>query len=176
MGRELRRKQAKKDGKSLEQVEIVETNQIKKLFVNIFVIVGVFAIIYLISALFITKELDWFKKDKGNSEVSPVSNDVILASTVFNQSEEEYYVYFYDFDEKQEDSAITSLVNSSLNGSKVYKVNTTSAMNNNYVSDKSNKNAKTLSELKVVSPTLIKISGGTIKEYYEKDEITNKLS
>ena len=64
MGRELRRKQAKKEGKSLERENITETNPIKKYLLNIFVIVGVFAIIYLVSALFITKELDWFNKDK----------------------------------------------------------------------------------------------------------------
>ena len=55
MGRELRRKQAKKDGKSLERIELKEDNQIKKYLINIVSIVGIFAIIYLISALFITK-------------------------------------------------------------------------------------------------------------------------
>lgn len=178
MGRELRRKQAKKDGKSLEREELVETNQIKKLIINILVIVIVFAIIYLISALFITKELDWFSKDKGNdtSENSTNVDGAILASAIFNQSEEEYYVYFYDFDEKEENSTITSLVNNSLSSSKIYKVNTSSAMNTKYVGDVSNKNAKNLADLKVVPQTLIKISGDTITEYYEKDEITQKLS
>ena len=176
MGRELRRKQAKKDGKSLERDEIVETNQIKKLFINVFVIVGVFSIIYLISALFITKELDWFSKKENKQEENTNSNNAILASAIFKQSEEDYYVYFYDFDEKQEESAITSLVDSSLSSSKVYKVNTKSALNAKYVSDTSNKNAKTLDDLKVVAPTLIKISGDEIVEYYEKDEISKKLS
>ena len=141
MGRELRRKQAKKSGKSLEREATKDANQIKKYLFNIFVIVGVFSIIYIISALFITKELDWFSKD-----------------------------------EAEKDSEITNLVNNNLAGDKVYKVNTKSAMNANYVGDISNKNAKTLSELKVVAPTLIKISGEEITEYYEKDEIANKLS
>ena len=35
---------------------------------------------------------------------------------------------------------------------------------------------KTLDDLKVIAPTLIKVSGDTITEYYEKDEITSKLS
>ena len=176
MGRELRRKQAKKNGKSLEREEIIETNQIKKLCINVFVIVGVFAIIYLITALFITKELDWFNKDK-DEESSETSNDnAILASAIFNQSEEEYYVYFYDFDEEETESKITSIVTSNLSGEKVYKVNTKSAMNANYVGETSNKGAKTLADLKVVNHTLIKISGDTITEYYENDEITKKFS
>ena len=176
MGRELRRKQAKKDGKSLEREEAVQTNQIRKLFINIFVIVGVFAIIYLLSALFITKELDWFNRNKEENTEDGTNSGAILASAIFNQKEEEYYVYFYDFDEKQEDSAITSLVDSKLSDSKVYKVNTKSALNANYVGEEGNKNAKTLEDLKVIAPTLIKISADKITEYYEKDEITKKLS
>ena len=176
MGRELRRKQAKKEGKSLEKENLVETNSIKKYLLNIFVIVGVFAIIYLVSALFITKELDWFSKDETKEKDNREVSNAILASAIFKQSEEEYYVYFYDFNEEEKDSEITKLVDNNLMGDKVYKVNTKSAMNTNYVSEESNKNAKTLSELKVVSPTLIKISGDTITEYYEKKEIINKLS
>ena len=177
MGRELRRKQAKKDGKSLEKEEIIEKNQIKKYLMTIFVVVGVLAIIYLISALFITKELDWFNKDKNDTteNTNTVAN-TILASAIFKQSEETYYVYFYDFDEDSKESEITNLVGSSISGSKVYKVNTKSAMNVNYVGEKGNKSAKKLEDLKVVPRTLIKISGDTITEYYEKDEIKTKLS
>ena len=177
MGRELRRKQAKKDGRSLAKEEIIETNQIKKYFKTVFVVVGVFAIVYLISALFITKELDWFNKNKKEENTTNTgSGTSILASAIFRQSEESYYVYFYDFDEEEKDSAITSLVNSKITEDKVYKVNTKSAMNNNYVGETGNKNAKTLEDLKVVNHTLIKISGDKITEYYEKDEITKKLS
>ena len=177
MGRELRRKQAKKDGKSLEKVELIETNQIKRYLMTIFVVVGVISIIYLISALFITKELDWFSKDKNDTteNTNNVTN-AILASAIFKQSEEVYYVYFYDFNEESKDSEITNLVGSSINDTKVYKVNTASAMNANYVGTSGNKSAKTLADLKVISHTLIKISGDTITEYYEKDEIKNKLS
>lgn len=173
MGRELRRKQAKKEGKSLEREELIEESPLRKYALNIIVIVGIFSIIYLLSALFITKELDWFKK-KDEETNTESKTDTILAASIFKQAEEEYYVYLYDFDEEK--SEITDLVNSNLAGEKVYKVDTSSAMNANYVSDASNKAAKTLEELKVIAPTLIKVSGDTITEYYEKEEITNKLS
>ena len=176
MGRELRRKQAKKDGKSLEREEVVETNQVRKYLFTVIGIVAVFAIIYLVSALFITKELDWFNKDKTEEKESNNVDNAILASNIFKQNEETYYVYFYDFDEEEKNSAITTLVNNSLTSSKVYKVNTKSAMNSKYVGETGNKNAKTLEDLKVVAPTLIKISSDTITEYYEKEEITDKLS
>lgn len=184
MGRELRRKQAKKQGKSLQKEEFEEKNLIRSLFIIIFVLLFIGSAIYLISALFITKEIDWFSKGetKKETETEKTENNVsnsILASSIFKQSEEEYYVYFYDFENKDDNKElenITSIVENSLSSNKVYKVDTGSALNSKYISDNSNKEAKTLSDLKVLSPTLIKISGDKITEYYENKEIINKLS
>lgn len=175
MGRELRRKQAKKEGKSLEREEIVEQNQIKKLIKTVLIILLVLGVVYLLSALFVTKELDWFfDKDTNNTETNNKVDDSILASTMFKQKESEYYVYFYDFSLKED--AVTELVNNSLVGAKVYKVNAEDAMNANYIAQSGNRSAKTIEEVKVVAPTLIKINDGVITEYYERDEIINKLS
>ena len=172
MGRELRRKQAKKEGKSLRPESPKEENQIKKLVLITLLLVFIVGVIYLISALFITKELDWFEEKEEEKENNLVSN-TILASETFKQQEEEYYVYFYDYND--EDSDISSIVSSKLSASKVYKVDTSSALNNNYVSEESNKSAKNLSELKVKSPTVIKVTSETISAYYEDDEIKNNL-
>lgn len=170
MGRELRRKQAKKEGKSLERV-VVEDNNSMMNYLKITLIVVIFGcLIYLLSALFVTKELDWFNKKEEQSEAT---SNIILASQTFKQKEETYYVYFYNFDE--EDTNITSTVTNSLSSDKVYKVNTSDALNSNYVSEETNKKAKTLEELKVKEHTLIKIENDTIKEYYEGEEITKKL-
>ena len=119
--------------------------------------------------MFVTKELDWFKNDEKETET--LITNTILASETFKQSEEEYYVYFYIYDD--DDSEIASIVSSNLSSSKVYKVDTKSALNNKYVSEESNKKAKTLEELKVKASTIIKISGDKIVEYYENDEIKN---
>ena len=65
MGRELRRKQAKKEGKSLVKEEIIEKNPLRKFIIITCILLIIMAIIYLATSLFITKELDWFsKKDK----------------------------------------------------------------------------------------------------------------
>jgi len=173
MGRELRRKQAKKDGKSLVKEEVVEEHQIKNLFTIVLILVILILLIYLISALFITKELDWFSKDEETKEETSNVANTILASNVFNQSEEEYYVYFYDY--KEENSAITETVTNKLSDNKVYKVDTNSALNKKYIAETGNKNANNLEELKVIPHTLIKVSQGKIVEYYENEEITNKL-
>ena len=172
MGRELRRKQAKREGKSLQKEEVVEKNQIKQLISITIVLVVIIGLIYLISALFVTKELDWFDKND-DTTIPTLATNTILASEIFKQSEEEYYVYFYDY--KDEDTDITSHITSKLSSSKVYKVDTSNGLNNNYVSEESNKKAKNLDELKVKAPTLIKINGEKISAYYEGDEIKDKL-
>ena len=172
MGRELRRKQAKREGKSLQPEIKEETNQLKKLLIIIAVLVFIISVIYILSALFVTKELDWLDKKDENTTETLIEN-TILASEIFKQKEEEYYVYFYDY--KDENNQITSAVNSKLSSKKVYKVDTSSALNSKYVSDQSNKSAKKLEELKVKSPTVIKINGEEISAYYEEKEIINNL-
>ena len=170
MGRELRRKQAKKEGKSLQRKVEKENNQIKTFIKITLLLVFIVCVIYLISALFITKEVKWFDKEENKETI--VTN-TILASETFNQKEEEYYVYFYDYN--KEDSEIASAISSKLSTKKVYKVDTNSALNNNYVSEQSNKSAKKLEDLKVKASTLIKISGEEIAAYYEDKEIINNL-
>lgn len=171
MGRELRRKQAKREGKSLQKEVLKEENQIKKLIGITILVVVLIGIIYLISALFITKELDWF--DKKEKESQTLVTNTILASEIFKQQEETYYVYFYDY--TKEDTQITSIINTKLSSNKIYKVDTNSALNNKYISEESNKNATSLEELKVKSPTIIKVSDMTIIEYYEGNEIKTNL-
>lgn len=171
MGRELRRKQAKKDGKSLERNNIEEKNQIKKLLKIVVLLILIIGLIYIISGLFITKELKWFSKSNSEEQHSKITNS-ILASEIFKQTDQEYYVYFYDFNDENEEisNVVLGLTN------KVYKVDTSSALNSNYVLNDSNtgsKNAKSLEELKVVNSTLIKIVEENITEYYENDEILN---
>lgn len=174
MGRELRRKQAKKDGKSLEKEEIIETGQVKKYLKTVILLVIILFAIYAISAN-LRGELNWFGTKTTDSDTNKVNNQ-ILASATFRQTEEEYYVYFYDFNEEDKDSLITTLVENALGSSKIYRVDTSSSYNANYLADNGNKNAQSLDELRIVSPTLIKIKNEKIVEYYEKDEIKAKLS
>lgn len=170
MGRELRRKQAKREGKSLKNEEIKEEYNVKKIVITCVIVLVSIGLVYLISALFITKELDWFSKEEVKENTSSVENS-ILASAIFKQKEDEYYVYFYDFNE--DNNMYKNIVSSKLSSKKVYNVDTSSGLNSNYVSDVSNKKATGLDDLKVINDTIIKIVGDTIVEYYEKDEINN---
>ena len=170
MGRELRRKEAKREGKSLKNEEIKEEYNVKKIVITCVIVLVSIGLVYLISALFITKELDWFSKEEVKENTNSVENS-ILASAIFKQKEDEYYVYFYDFNE--DNNMYKNIVSSKLSSKKVYNVDTSSGLNSNYVSDVSNKKATGLDDLKVINDTVIKIVGDTIVEYYEKDEINN---
>ena len=127
-------------------------------------------VLYYILAVFVTKEIDVSgTKDNSTSEsdttTSSVSNKILAVNT-FNQTEETYYVYYYDFND--EDENISSLINN-LNDYTIYRVDTSSSLNKNYVTEdeKGNNQAKSLEELKVINPTIIKVENDTIIDYYE---------
>ncbi len=171
MGRELRRKQAKKEGKNLKNelydMNIDNDNQIYKFAKITIILLIMFVVLYIVVGVFVTKEFDLFgSKD---NEINDSVNNKILASSIFNQKDGEYYVYFYDFENMN--STIESTLTSKLKDAKIYRVNTKDALNQNYVTEGSgNKSAQTLEELKVVDNTLIKIVNNEIVRYYETEE------
>ncbi len=173
MGRVERRKQDRinKKNKINDIDNINNDTDLKKGLIVVLIIVVLLVLLYFFVAIFVTKEIDLSKKKDAEETTSSESNNIsnkILASNIFNQSEETYFVYFYDF--SNEDENISQVVNSI--NDVVYKVDTSSGLNSKYiVEDNSNKNAKNLSDLKIKSPTLIKISNDTITEYYEENEI-----
>ncbi len=171
MGRELRRKQAKKDGKELKIEKVDESDKASlRDFARMVAILAVIGcLVYILSGLFITRELNWFSdKDNANTQTN-----AILASATFRQNAEEYYVYFYNFNEDK--AELTTAVEKLSEKNTLYRVDTSSDLNANYIGDKGNNKATTLDELKVVSPTLIKIVDGKIVEYYENSEIYKAL-
>lgn len=166
MGREQRRKQDKNYKHKVSDNNDIQLFTVSGTVKTIAALAGVLLISYFILAFFVTKEMDFNKKDDNNTtedSSSSVSNQ-ILASNIFSQQEESYYVYFYDFND--EDEKISSSISN--NSNTIYRVNTASGFNKNYVTEGSgNKSAKDLSSLKVINPTLIKVSNDTIVEYYE---------
>lgn len=167
MGRELKRKQKKKYEGSVKENEEVNLFTVSGLIRTFAGIVIVLFLSYLILGFFVTKELSFKKSSKStsssSSDTSSVSNQ-ILASNIFAQQEDSYYVYFYDFN--NEDEKIKDYI-SGINET-VYRVNTASGFNSKYVtSDKGNSSAKSLSDLKVKNPTLIKVSNDSIISYFE---------
>lgn len=170
MGREFRRKEKKRNGQRdfvYDNGSVDSTVKASTLLKIILVVLVILFGLYYAVAVFITKEIDVSgskEEATSSSDTSSVSNK-ILASRVFEQSEDEYYVYFYDFSD--EDDSVASAIGN-VSDFKIYRVDTSSSLNSNYVSsDTGNSSATGLSDLKVINPTLIKVSGDGISLYLE---------
>lgn len=171
MGRELRRKEAKKNKKQINNsnVELDTKINLITLLKLVFFVALLLLVIYYVLAVFVTKEIDISNKEADTKEeVSSTTtgvSDRILASNIFNQTDNVYYVYFYDFSETEDD--LSSLISGNIED-KIYKVDTSSGLNSKYVTEeKGNKDATDISNLKVISNTLIKIDNDKIVKYYE---------
>lgn len=167
MGREQKRKQQKKNARKIKEVEDVSLFTFSSFIKTTIALLLVIFFSYFILAFFVTKEYNFGTNNKDKNENADSSSSVsnlIVASNIFDQSENSYYVYFYDFN--NEDERISSSISNI--SDVVYRVNTASGFNSKYVTDGSgNINAKTLDDLKVKAPTLIKIDNDTISSYYE---------
>lgn len=180
MGRKLRRQEERKNKNRshLKQEEITtDVNGLTALKIIIAVVL-ILLVLYYIVAVFITKEIDVSRNSKEANTTTNIADGVtnkILASTIFNQKEEVYYVYFYDFN--VENDTISSAINSA-SDLKIYHVDTSSSLNSKYVTDQTgNRNVDDISNLLVKDPTLLEITNNRVTGYYEgKDSIIEFLN
>lgn len=174
MGRELRRKEAKRNGKNVREVQKLskEKPMTMKQFITIIIILLVFfVILYILTGIFITKDIKWFdKKDNTTTNETTISNKILGVDSL-RQSEEEYYVYYYDT--TNENREVSSVINKL--STKVYKVDLHDAFNGNLLGEPSGI-VSDISDLKVSDPTVIKVVSSTITEYYNGvEQITTAL-
>lgn len=187
MGREQKRREAKKNKRQMENNNIDLDSDIK-LSTTVKVVMAVVLILlalYCVVAIFVTKELDVSNGNDSSSEKEEVEDQEteedtgvsnrILAAATFRQSPEVYYVYYYDFDDENEE--VASAINK-ITDNTVYRVDTGDSLNSNYVTeDSANKGVSDIGGLKVKVNTLIKIDNDKVVEYYDgKDEIVNNLN
>ena len=168
MGRELKRKQAKREGKNVKEVQKKEKDKPLSLKTFITIIVAMlllFVLLFILTGNFVTGELKWFNKDNSNSNETNTITNKILASDSLRQKEEKYYVYFYN--PKEEDSEISSIISSI--DEEVYRVDLSDDFNSNYIGTPSGK-VENISDLKVENPTLIKVINEEIVEFYSGSE------
>lgn len=176
MGRELRRREEKKNkvkNKNVKQVEVDTTIKGSTWFKISILTVLILVVLYYVVAIFITKEIEFSWGNDDTSEVSDIVDNKILAKNLFNQKEANYYVYFYDFND--EDSGIASAIQSS--SLTIYRVDTGSALNSNYVTEEAgNRSVSVIDDLKVKSPTLVEVNNDKVTAYYEdRAEIMSAL-
>lgn len=144
------------------------------------IIVGIVVILSLVIVYFMiaiaTGEINiGGKKDNTDSSASDNSYDnMIMASTTFDKSEDEYMVIFYS--EKNKTDNLDLIISSYKGDIKLYKVNTDEVINKFVLSDEENSSATNKDELKVKTPTLLTINNKKITYYTSnEDEIAEKL-
>lgn len=117
-------------------------------------------------------EAGYTKPDSGETSIS---NEYIMVGEILNRRENNYYVLFDDYS----NSYITDIyVNNLLSNSDIrtYKVDVSKDGNSKYLSEDENKNATSISDLKINGLTLIRVNNGRIVDYISgSDEIEEYL-
>lgn len=169
MGRELKRKEAKRNGKDVKEVQKKheeQVNTMKNFSIIMIVLIALFSLTYLLTGIFATKDIKLFSKSNTtSSETTTNIKNKILASDSLKQLEDEYYVYYYD--STKEDSEVTNIVNS-LSGI-TYRVDLHDDFNANFLGEPSGI-VSSIEDLKVSDPTVIKVSSSAIIAFYNGTE------
>lgn len=129
-------------------------------------------VVYLIAGIFFTKEIDFSKKDeKKDTTEATIDNKTITAGQIFDQKDASYYVIVYDKESELTNlSTFTSMYSEKEGSLPIYTVDSSKKLNSNFLTDKdSNPNATSYDDLKIKSPTLIKIENKKITSYVENE-------
>lgn len=168
--------------KNLKQSKDERTEEKKDNYFIFITTLAILLIVFLLSyfglGFFYTKEIDLKKETKEEKQEINIDNKVIMAGQIFDQAKDEYYVLVYDTTDKVSSiSTYKSMYESKDNALEIFTVDSSKKFNSRYLTDKdSNKNPNSVEDLKIVSPTLIKINGKKVSEYIEGEEnIVNKF-
>ena len=146
-----------------------------KFITTLTILLLTFVVTYMLIGIFYTKEIDFKNSNESKEDVS-VDNTTIMLGQLFDQSEDEYYVLVYDMsDSKSIIPSWLSVYKGQENALTVYSVDSSKKFNSKYiVKSNSNKSANKLEDLKVISPTLLKIKDKSVVSYIEgEDDIIN---
>lgn len=173
MDRKKALKELKKQKRNYTDDE--EKNFFSRFVMTIGIVLGALVILYLFIGIFVTKTITFNNKDE-EEEVVTIDSSTILASQIFDQKEDEYYVLVYDPNDKVYNiEQFLDIYKNKTDALTVYKVDSSKKFNSNYIVEKdSNKNPTNYSELRIITPTLIKISSKNVVEYTEGfEEVKN---
>ena len=134
-------------------------SEVKKTIIIISVAVILLVGMYFLTTLILSRDVEEEKITENT-----IQYDEILAGSSFGQSEDEYYVIYYD--STNEYSTVSSLVSSyQLNGGdiKLYSVDLSNGMNKKYITD-GDIVTSDASSLRVKENTLLKFEDGEVSE------------
>lgn len=171
----MNRKQVLKEMKKnkRKQISNEEENYVNSFIFALLVLIITFVAGYLFIGIFVTKTITFGdKKEDEKKEEINIDNDTILLGQLFEQSEESYYVLVYD--KSDTNNILTSwkgIYEGKEDKLKVYVVDSSDKINSKFLVEKdSNKTPTGYDNLKVKSPTLIKVENKSVTEYTEGEE------
>ena len=171
----MNRKQVLKNQKKKKREKniIEEENYFSRFISTLLLIIVLLVVGYLVIGIFFTKTIK-FGKDKEEEETKEVTidNSTILASQIFDQKEDEYYVLIYNVSEdKMTLKDWSSLYSEKEDSKKIYVVDSSKKINNKYLTtEEGNRSPSSYDDLKIKSPSLIKINNKKVESYFEGEK------
>lgn len=188
MAKEKNIKEVKKEKKEvvfitqeLKQSKISNEEFAKvKAFIILVVIIGIFAgALFVVNGNLVTKDLKEEETTTTSSEVQ-YDSKLLTASSVFNVSDKNYYVLFYDATNADEKTFAEEFINKySDDKTPLYKVNLGDLMNKKYYDTNGTENIKPTSkdDLLITRTTLIKFKKNKVVSFItDKNEIAKTLT
>ena len=146
-----------------------DTKEIKSLIIITLVVILIAASLYFLT-IFVNNK-------KGQSSTN-VDYDTCLVGNMFNRPYDEYYVFLYsslDSNASTYRGLITNY-NEKEDSKKIYYVDLNDKFNKEYLSDSSNPNPSSVSEVKIKDSALVLIKDGKVAKYMENlDDYKNTL-
>ncbi len=156
-------------------------SEIKNGIIISIIVVLVLAIVYFITAVFMTGEIGGStggeKTESTQSNSASNYENKIIAGRVFNQPEDNYMVILFSENDASDDlkNAISNY-DSDSKDVKLYKVLLNEAVNKYVVSSKDNTTPSSSKDLKVKKSALLTVSFGSVTSYLtDEEQIINAL-
>ncbi len=163
----------KKKNLSLKISTNNETESLLKTVIAVFV-----CFLFVYGFIMLLNRYGVFEKgyEAPNKKETEISYEYILAGTIFNRMDNEYYVVFDKFETEKSNIYLKYIIDSSSVKIPIYKINMNIEANSQYYSDVSNPKVQKVRDLKIKDVTLIKIKNGKNVLYLDDiEEIKNEL-
>ena len=170
MNRKQTLKKLKKDKKSRNSNIESDTNYFNRFVMTMGLLLAVLIVGYLLIGIFVNGTI--FNNKEEEKEEVVINNEYILAGQIFDQKEEAYYVLVYNKNEKNQFiDSWKGKYSGTTDALPIYIVDISNALNNSFIVEKdSNPNPTGYDDLKIKSPTLLKIENKAVVEYVEGSE------
>lgn len=149
-------------------------NEVVKTVIILFSVLAVLGITYVIAGL-MTGEIKFGSPKEKEETPAEIQYEEIIMGEIFNQPGDEYYVLLFDFTNNYASSYITykDVFEGNTENPKVYLVDMEKGFNKGFLADEGEEyeqNPDNFEQLKVKSPSLLKISNHKVTERYEGKE------